>query len=113
MLATLDEEKKSDWKSYVAPMVQAYNATKSESTGYSPYFLMFGWHPSLSVDAFLGIDPGNPRTSDHATYTDKLRSRLQYAYKVAAEESRKKGLKNKQMYDRKVKDSKLETQVGR
>ena len=28
MLATLDEEKKSDWKSYVAPMVQAYNAYK-------------------------------------------------------------------------------------
>ena len=86
-------------------MVQAYNATKSESTGYSPHFLMFGW---LSVDAFLGIDPGNPKTSDHATYADKLRSRLQYAYKAAAGEARKKGLKNKQMYDRKVKDSKLE-----
>jgi transposase InsO family protein len=42
MLGTLDEERKPDWKSYVAPLVHSYNATRNESTGYSPHFLMFG-----------------------------------------------------------------------
>ena len=55
MLGTLEDHKKEDWKSYVAPLVHSYNATKHTSTGYSPYFLMFGRHPRLAVDAYLGI----------------------------------------------------------
>ena len=62
MLGTLDEEKKPDWKSYVAPLVYSYNATRHESTGYSPHFLMFGWHPRLAIDAFLGVTSDSPVT---------------------------------------------------
>ena len=54
MLGTLEDRQKEDWKSFVAPLVHAYNATKHDSTGFSPYFLMFGRHPRLAVDAFLG-----------------------------------------------------------
>ncbi|XP_060063856.1 uncharacterized protein LOC132544297 [Ylistrum balloti] len=49
MLGTLEHGQKADWKSYVVPLVQAYNATKNDSTGYSPHFLMFGWHPRLQM----------------------------------------------------------------
>ena len=55
MLGTLDNHKKENWKSYVAPLVHSYNATKHPSTGYSPYFLMFERHPRLATDAYLGI----------------------------------------------------------
>lgn len=37
MLSTLDEDKKSDWKSYVVPMYHAYNATRHDTTGFSPH----------------------------------------------------------------------------
>ena len=46
MLGTLEEDKTSDWKTYVPPLVHAYN---------SPRYLMFGRHTRLEVDAFLGI----------------------------------------------------------
>lgn len=55
MLGTLKDSQKADWKSYVTPLVHSYNATKHESTGYSSYFLMFGRHPRLAADAYLGL----------------------------------------------------------
>ena len=57
MLGTLEEYQKSDWKSHVPTLVHAYNATFHNSTGFSPYFIMFGRHPRLAIDAFLGITP--------------------------------------------------------
>ena len=46
MFGTLSDEEKSDWKSYLGCMTHAYNCTKHASTTYSPYFLMFGSHPT-------------------------------------------------------------------
>ena len=54
MLGTLDNKQKEDWKSYVSTLVHAYNTTKLYSTGFSPFFLMFGRHPPLPIDAILG-----------------------------------------------------------
>ncbi len=42
MLHTLDPSKKSDRKSYISPLVHAYNCTWNDSTVYSPFFLMMG-----------------------------------------------------------------------
>lgn len=50
MLGTLEDDKKADWKLYVAPLVHAYSATRHKSTGYNPYYLIFGWYPLLSTD---------------------------------------------------------------
>ncbi|XP_033756228.1 uncharacterized protein LOC117338972 [Pecten maximus] len=108
MLATLDESQKKDWRSYVAPMVQAYNATRNDAKGYSPHFLMFGWHPRLSVDAFLGTDPGQQGAVNPRSYIGKLRNRMDVAYKAARNEANKNAQQNKVRYDRKVRDSKLE-----
>lgn len=108
MLATLEDEKKADWKSYLAPLVQAYNATKSSATGYSPHYLMFGWHPRLSVDAFFGTDPGEQGAKDHSSYVSKLRSRMEFAYKTAQAEASKKASQNKNRYDRSIREARLE-----
>lgn len=108
MLGTLEEDQKADWKSYVAPLVQAYNATKNDSTGYSPHFLMFGWHPRLSVDAFFGNDPGQLGASEPTSYVSKLKERMKYAYEAARAEASKSAAKNKDRYDRSIRESRLE-----
>ena len=91
MLGTLQDDQKQDWKSYVAPLVYAYNSTKHDSTGYSPFFLMFGRHPCLAVDACLGLNSPDEPISSRAHYATKLKKRLDFAYKAAARESEKKG----------------------
>ena len=42
MLGTIEEYQKSDWKTHVLTLVHAYNTTFHDSTGFSPFFLMFG-----------------------------------------------------------------------
>ena len=109
MLGTLENQQKSDWKSYVAPLVQAYNATKSDATGFSPHFLMFGWHPRLSVDAFLGTSPSQDEAATGPqSYGKKLKTRMQFAYDVAAKHASKVADKNKSIYDRRIRETALE-----
>ncbi|MCG8030631.1 MAG: DDE-type integrase/transposase/recombinase, partial [Candidatus Thiodiazotropha taylori] len=107
MLGTLEEYQKSDWKSHVPTLVHAYNATIHGSTGYSPYFLMFGRHPRLAIDAFLGLSP-DPASAKHQTeYARKLRERLHFAYRTAHREAQKSAAKHKAIYDLKVRHATL------
>ena len=107
MLGTLSDNKKSDWKSHVSTMTHAYNAAEHESTGYAPFYLMFGRHPRLAIDAFLGLtnEPSAPRR--HQDYSDQLQHRLEYAYNIASEEARKAAKKHKKYYDKKVRHVQL------
>ena len=94
MLGTLEEYQKSDWKAHVPTLVHAYNATMHDSTGYSPYFLMFGKHPRLAIDAFLGLSPDPLSAKHQAEYVRKLRESLQFAYRTAQKAAQKSAAKH-------------------
>ena len=80
MLGTLEDHQKQDWKSYVAPLVHAYNVTRHDSTGFSPFFLMFVRHPRLAIDAHLGLQSSNEsNVGSKETYSSKLKRRLEFA----------------------------------
>ena len=108
MLGTLENSKKSDWKSYVPPLVHAYNATRHDTTGVSPFFLMFGRQPRLAIDAFLGIKPNSETGTSQTEYAKKLKSRLDFAYRRATDEAQKQSERYKANYDQKVRENKLE-----
>ena len=42
IIGKLDPEKHWKWPEHIGSVLIAYNATRSQVTGYSPYFLMFG-----------------------------------------------------------------------
>ena len=42
MIGKLDLEKRRKWPLHIGSMLITYNATRSQVTGYSPYFLMYG-----------------------------------------------------------------------
>lgn len=111
MLGTLDHGGKSNWKDYVKPLVHAYNSTRHESTGFSPHYLLFGWHPRLAIDAFLGMEDYTSTSKiSKSNYVTKLKKRLDYAYQVAKENSNKQAARHKTRYDSKIRHSTL--QVG-
>ena len=93
MLRTLPEEEKGGWKSHLGSMTHAYNCTKHPSTTYSPYLLlMFGRQPRLPIDYEMGlpIDVLGD-TYSKTRYVQKLKQRLDFAYKRAKEISQKTG----------------------
>ena len=105
ILGTLEDYQKSDWKAHVAPLVHAYNATFHDSTGYSHYFLMFGRHPRLAGDAFLGLSPDTLSAPNQTKYVRKLKERLHFAYKKAQEAAKRSASQHKRYYDLKVRNS--------
>ena len=48
----------TNWHKYVDATLFAYRTTVNASTGFSPFFMMYGRHPRLPLDVTLGIDPG-------------------------------------------------------
>ena len=71
MMVTLKERQKKDWKTFVPSLTHAYNATMHERITFSLFYLMFGRHPRLVIDAFLGIDLSEEHKS-HQDYVDRI-----------------------------------------
>ena len=77
MLGTLAKEKKSEWKNPIGTLVHAYNCTWNSATGFSPYYLMFGRQPCLSVDVALGLAPCTITEPNTSKFIQKLKRRHQ------------------------------------
>ncbi len=101
MLGTLNNKEKSRWKDYVKPLVHAYNCTKSDVTGFSPYELMFGRQPRLPIDLAFGL-PVDGQSESHSKYVQGLKSRLEESYRVATKNAAKVAERNKKRYDKHV-----------
>ena len=109
MLGTLEPQQKADWKSHIAPLVHAYNCTRHESTGFTPYSLMFGRDPHLPVDLTFGLSEDNPK-EPLTKYVDKLRRRLKASFDLATSAADKARAKQKCHYDIKTRSADLQVE---
>ena len=83
-------------------MLIAYNATRSQVTGYSPYFLMSGRRPRLPVDLLFPTVNNREWTRTMDEYVKALYERLRESLKLAQESATKEANRQKWLYDRKV-----------
>ena len=107
MLGTLQEQDKTHWKDFIKPLVHAYNCTRNDVTGYSPYELMFGRQPRLPVDLAFGLPVSEKTSTSHSQYVEKLKSHLEGSYKIATENAAKVMGRNKLRFDKQVTASDL------
>ena len=55
VLHTLPEKFKTSWKDHVNKLSYAYNCTRHATTGYSPYYLLFGRSLCLPIDLLFNV----------------------------------------------------------
>ena len=108
MLATLEEDKKRNWKQFVAPLVHAYNCIKHESTGYSPFHLLFGREPRLPVDVAFDLNRDKENDASYTDYITDLQRSIQEAFDKVQINADKARVKQKLTYDIKARAAKLE-----
>ena len=104
MLTTLEETSKSHWKDHLQKCVHAYNATVSSSTGYSPFFLLYGREPRLPIDALFKQVPAKGERSYRA-YVDNWQRSMKNAYEIAASNSEKAAIRNETRYNRRARSA--------
>ena len=101
MLGTMPVESKKEWQEWVSAMTHAYNCTVSKTTGYSPYFLMYGQEPQLPIDKEFNL-PNNREPASIDSYVERLLNKVDYAFQKARENSAKDAANRKKYYDKNV-----------
>ncbi|CAG2202066.1 unnamed protein product [Mytilus edulis] len=56
LLKSLSPDKKKHWPKYLPELVFSYKVSQNSTTGYSPYYLLFGRSPKLPIDFLLGTN---------------------------------------------------------
>ena len=95
MMRTLEEAEKSRWKYSLNKLIHAYNCTRNETIGYSPYYLMFGREPRLPIDLILD-NPESPVPKNHTDYLKQWEKRMSEAYKIAAKNAEQRKAKDRE-----------------
>ena len=102
MIGKLDPEKRRKWPEHIESMLIAYNATRSQVTSYSPYFLMFGRRPWLPVDLLFPTVNTREWTRTIDEYVKALYERLTECLQLVQESASKEEKRQKRLYDRRV-----------
>src|SRR5436190_15739248 len=58
-----------DWEMLLPSLEFAYNGTQQFSTGQTPFYLNYGYHPKVT---YRHADTNNPHTEDHVQYLIRL-----------------------------------------
>lgn len=102
-LGTLENSQKSDWKSYINPLVFACNCTPHDSTRVSPYELMFGRSPRLPIDTmFQNAKKQNSSTRTTRKYINELKESMERTREIVEQHTDKAKDKQKKQYDKTI-----------
>ena len=77
MIGKLDDERLKNWPSHLGSITHAYNSTRSQVTGYSPYYLMFGRRPRLPIDLIFPTARREVITKDIDEYVAVLYGQIE------------------------------------
>lgn len=100
MLTTATNSQGDDWENCLPKVCLAYNTSKHASTGYTPFYLMFGRQPHMPLDVIYGVAPSH--VQEHCQYVANLRRTMESAYCLARKNMQTAAYRQKENYDLKI-----------
>ena len=95
-------EQHTEWDKHLPMLMLAYRSQVHDSTGYSPFALMFGREPRLPAEASLGDRPVVDRAPTFPQYIDDLRETLRLTFKDVVKRDQLSHDRNKALYERRM-----------
>jgi len=100
MLATTVNDQGGEWEEHLPRVTFAYNTSEQVSTGFTPFYMMFGRQARIPLD--IMFDTLVAETQNPNQYVWKLRKSLQSAHDLARNNLKKAACRQKELYDYKV-----------
>jgi transposase InsO family protein len=110
MLKKVAVERPKDWSRYLAPLMFAVRDTAQDSTGFSPFELLYGRTVRTPMTLLKELWTGEveePEVKTTYQYVLDLRERIEQTCALAQEELGKVQTRNKRYYDRRVRNRQL------
>lgn len=105
-LKTLTDKDKMNWKDSLSKLIFAYNCTRTEVTGFSPFYLLYSCSPRQPTDIMFNL-PTEAGSCSHREYVEQRKQGMPEPYAIARENAHKSTQRNKRIYDGKVRSSVL------
>ena len=102
MLKTLNENQKARWKDHLSKLIFAHNSTINKSTGYSPFFLMFGISSRLPIDSMFPVDIGVTKKKTYDQFVSDWINQMNEDIHISQQKADKSAEQNRNQYNRKV-----------
>ncbi|KAK3521121.1 hypothetical protein QTP86_021290, partial [Hemibagrus guttatus] len=83
MIRCLPPRSKERWPQMIQTLTFSYNCTTHETTGFAPFYLMFGRVPRLPVDIMFGSVLRNDDVQTYDEYVETLQEDLREAMRIA------------------------------
>ena len=104
-------EVRTSWEDALDPILFAFRASVSTTTGHSPFFLVYGRQAPLPLDSVFGLEHDAKQVSLPA-YTQQLKCTLQNVYKSVAKTQLAAAERNRLNRDSKEKREQVVYQPG-
>lgn len=102
MIRTLPPKSKSRWPQMLQMLTFCYNCTVHETTGFAPFYLMFGRVPRLPVDIMFHHVLENTNVISHSEFVQHLKRDLNEAAQIAQQHAIGEQTRHAEIYNRKV-----------
>ena len=99
MLSTTIKDYQGNWENHIRAVCMAYNTSVQPTTGFTPFYLMFGRQARIPVDVMYGSPVVE---SSPSTYASELKKLLTTAYNKVRAKMDTQFQRQKQFYDKKV-----------